>query len=928
MKRNLIKIYIVILSVFFATVFFNVQSYAVDTSSETVRVGYYNNELFQEGSRDGEEKSGYAYEYYRKISEYTGWKYEYIYGDFSDIYQMLLNGEVDLVAGIAYTKERSELFNYPDRTMGSENYGIVKHEGDKSITSDVKTLTGRTIGVLDSVIADILNDFLDDQKVKAKVLTYSNNDELLRAFDRSEVDLIAAEYDGTYTRNHAEVLFTFGSNDYYLVVSKNKMELLLELNRAQSQLSYEEPSFISSLREKYYAQSISSRAFSRAERNWIKDNSSVTIGYLNNFLPYSDTDSEGNVTGVVKDYIPSLFASLDLKDIEFSFIGFDNYQDMIEAINSDQVDLIFPAGGGAYYSEEDGIYLSNSLVTSIANLVYSDTYAGNTKVTFAVNENNKLQDYYIKSHYPDYSLSYYSSTEECLDAVLNGEASCTTLEGLRTNGILKRHKYHELSFRQLGYSETRSIGVKIGNEDLLKLINRGINILGDEYALDLAYEYAEDLYKFNFSDYIAYRLWILLLILLIVLGILILIFIMERGKARERLYKKAEDNAILETKARNKNIFLKNLAHDLRTPMNSINGLIDLSLHSDNQELRNQYLNSMNNYSDKVTSVINDILDISILDDENVKFERQNVNIHEIISDVRAVTATSVKEKQHIVNVRFQNIRHQYVITDKNRLEQILINILSNAISFTPTMGIIDFYISEIGAVDENKTEYEFIIRDNGIGMSPELTTTVFDPYVYEKENIEGGSEIPGFGLAITKKIVDLMKGYIKVNSVVGEGSEVIVRIPFEIGAEITLGSDKYDHEIIDKYNFYGKRILIVEDTPSNQLIVSNVMKKAGFEIQIANDGAEAYEKLNAAPSGYFDAVYMAITDHLEAYLDAVRKIRALDIPAKASIPIIAVCNRDSIKDEEEVLGCGITELFYRPLESALAMESLNKLLN
>ena len=140
-----------------------------EAARETVKVGYYENEVFQEGAAPGLIKKGYAYEYYRKISEYTGWKYEYVYGNFSEIYQKFLNGEVDLIAGLAYKPERASLISYPDDAMGNETYSLMKHDSDSSITANYTTLNGKSIGVLNSAIYDILEKFLQDHNVKANI---------------------------------------------------------------------------------------------------------------------------------------------------------------------------------------------------------------------------------------------------------------------------------------------------------------------------------------------------------------------------------------------------------------------------------------------------------------------------------------------------------------------------------------------------------------------------------------------------------------------------------------------------------------------------------------------------------------------------------------------------------------------------------------
>ena len=238
-----------------------------DDGSEVVRVGYYENEVFQEGARDGEVKNGYAYEYYRKLSEYTGWEYEYVYGDFGELYQMLLDGEIDLLAGLAWREDRASIIGYPNAVMGNESYYLVKYDEDADITADPATLNGRRIGVLDSAMVGVLEKYLEDNHVTADVVTYSDYTHLFDAFDSREVDVLAAESDGAHGREHSEVLTVFGTSDYYLCVNIKRPDLLAELNTAQTLLAAEEPNYLNSLRAKYYSVSVTARAFSQADRN-------------------------------------------------------------------------------------------------------------------------------------------------------------------------------------------------------------------------------------------------------------------------------------------------------------------------------------------------------------------------------------------------------------------------------------------------------------------------------------------------------------------------------------------------------------------------------------------------------------------------------------------------------------------------------------
>ena len=222
-----------------------------DTETKRVRVGYYENEIFQEGAREGDVKSGYAYEYYRKLSEYTGWEYEYVYGDFSELYQKLLDGQIDLLAGLAWREDRSSLIGYPNAVMGSESYYLVKSDDNADITADPASMNGRRIGVLDSAMVSVLDNYLKNNNVNAEVVTYPDYTELFSAFDSRKVDILAAESDGAHGREHSEVLTVFGTSDYFLCVSKGRSDLLVELNSAQTMLASEEPDYLNSLRAKY-----------------------------------------------------------------------------------------------------------------------------------------------------------------------------------------------------------------------------------------------------------------------------------------------------------------------------------------------------------------------------------------------------------------------------------------------------------------------------------------------------------------------------------------------------------------------------------------------------------------------------------------------------------------------------------------------------
>ena len=396
---------------------FPLNVHAAGSSGETVRVGYYENEVFQEGADPDTVKTGYAYEYYQKLSEYTGWHYEYVYGEFGDLYQMLLDGEIDFLAGLAWREDREAVIGFPNAAMGSETYSLVKHDVDTDITLDISSLNGRKIGVLDSAMVEVLQKFLDDHSIKAEVIKFNDYEPLFEAFDKREIDVLAAEGDGAYGREHAELLCPFGTSDYYLCVSKSRPDLLAELNTAQTELSVNEPNYINSLRNKFYPVSISSRAFSEAEKKWLSEHNELRVGYLNNYLPYSDTDASGDVTGLVKDFVPKIIEELGIADMSVTYKGYDSYDSMISDLDQGNIDTAFPVGGGLFYSEENGIFQSTSVISASTEIVYSGEYSDATLKHFAVNENNRMQYYFVLTYYPDAEITFYPSIDACLKAV-------------------------------------------------------------------------------------------------------------------------------------------------------------------------------------------------------------------------------------------------------------------------------------------------------------------------------------------------------------------------------------------------------------------------------------------------------------------------------------------------------------------------------
>jgi len=967
-KIGIFWIISVVCAIIAASVICSDAAYAGESETKTVRVGYYENEVFQEGAQEGTVKTGYAYEYYRKLSEYTGWKYEYVYGGFGDLYQMLLDGEIDLLAGLAYREERASLIGYPKSIMGHESYYLVKHETELNITADPATMNGSRIGVLDSAMVSVLNRFLEDNNVKAEVVTYPEYKQLFDAFDSHEVDLLAAESDGAHGRENSEVLTVFGVSDYYLCVNIHRPDILEELNSAQALLEAEEPNYLNSLSARYYSVSVTARAFSQAERDWMEKNDTLRVGYLENYLPYSDSDDKGEVTGIVKDIIPAILKSVEMQDVTVKYSGYKSYDDMIAAIGSGDIDVAFPVGGGLYYSEENGIYQSNAVSTSPAVLIYKGEFSEKSTSHFAVNENNRMQYYFVRTNYPDAEITYYPSSDECLHAVLAEDAGCVTLNGLRANDILRNREYEDLSIYQTGYNDSRCFGVEIGNEGLLKLLNRGIMVLGSNYAQSISYRYTGGLYSYDFVDVIRDHLLLFILIIFAVAGIIVFFLVRDMRRTMKEIRRKelagkelekknnelAESQKALsdalitaENASRAKTAFLNNMSHDMRTPMNAIVGFTALAeSHIDNREQVRDYLGKISVSSQHLLSLINDVLDMSRIESGKVTIENSDVHLPDVIRDLGMIIQSGANSKGIELIIDTQDVTHEDIVTDKLRLNQVLLNILSNAIKFTPAGGTIGFFITEKPSPAENEAVFEFRIKDNGIGMSEEFQRTIFDAFTRERTSTVSGIQGTGLGMAISKNIVDMMGGTISVSSVDGQGSEFVLNLPCRLSdtrvkdERTSQPQDKQPQHITDAGDtdeenkssgelpdLRGKRVLLAEDNEMNQMIAEEILTESGLSVEIAGDGVEALERIKNEPAGYFDIILMDIQmPRMDGY-ETAKEIRRLDDALKASIPIVAVTANAFEEDRLIAMEAGMNGHLAKPYDVPAIMEMLKKLL-
>ncbi len=369
-----------------------------------------------------------------------------------------------------------------------------------------------------------------------------------------------------------------------------------------------------------------------------------------------------------------------------------------------------------------------------------------------------------------------------------------------------------------------------------------------------------------------------------------------------------------------RNDFLANMSHDIRTPMNAIVGYTNIAKNSmGNPEKVNDALDKIGSSSHFLLSLINDILDISKIESGKMQLSNAPCDLEDILHRIEDITALQAKSKSLNITYDRSTIRHFRVLSDELRIEQILINIISNAIKYTPEGGSVDLIAREEISGDENNT-YIFIVRDNGIGISEDYLPYIFESFTREEKTTVNRIRGTGLGLAITAKVVELMGGTISVKSAVGHGSEFTVKLKLkslnETAKRVTEGST-------EDVDLTGKRILLVEDNQINMEIAVMLLKQFGLQIECAQDGKAGFESVRDNKDGYFDAVLMDIQMPVMNGYESAIAIRSLEGEYYKRLPIIAVSANAYDEDVRDCLNAGMNAHIAKPY----APEKIHKLL-
>ena len=526
MKNRCFALLLSLILLLASVVAFSLPAYA--EPSRTVRVGWHEPPYFITDQYD--RHSGYTYEYQRKLAAYTGWNYEYVEGSWSELLNMLKNGEIDLMGNVSFTPERTASMLFPSLPMGTEAYYIYTTPDNTEISSeDYQTLNGKRVGVTKgSIQKDLFVQWADVYDLQVDLVELSTPDEeSMRLLTNHELDAFVT-VDVYGDPAITEPVCKVGSSDFYFAVSKDHPDLLAELNNALNRIQDENKYYNQQLHEKYLNSTSSDAYLSAAEKDWLAEHGTIRIGYQDNYLAFCAKDPvTGKLTGALQDFLDYASTCLENSHLDFEAVAYPSVSAAIEAMKNGEVDCMFPANLTDNDSEELDVFMTPALMRTemdaVVRAAEQKEFIRKEHVIVAVNEGNTNYDMFLADHYPNWQRAYFPDTPTGLDAVAAGKADCVIISNYRFNNISKQCEDLHLTTVYTGVDMDYCLAVNHGDTELYSILSRVIGLVPDATIHTALTYYSTEDVKISFVDLIKDNLFI---VMTVIAGVLLVILIL------------------------------------------------------------------------------------------------------------------------------------------------------------------------------------------------------------------------------------------------------------------------------------------------------------------------------------------------------------------------------------------------------------------
>ena len=900
-----------------------------EKQSQIIRVGSFE-DTFNYVDENGVRR-GYGYELMQALAGYTGWEFEYVKCDWSDCFDKLENGEIDIMGDISYTDERAQKMLFSDEPMGEEKYILYADLSNMDTgTSDFRFMDGKRVGVLMGTEPEImLTEWENKNGIQTEHVNVNNNDDVEKKLANHEIDAFISLEESIWSEQGISSVTTIGKSGIYFAINKERSDIKTELDYAMRQLDQDSPFFRADLYKKYFTLDYN-QSLTGGEKSWVEEHGDIRIGFLNNDPAiFSLDESTGKLTGMLAEYTSYAKDCLTNQTLKFNIQAYDDYDEMLQALQDHELDMIFYAGRNLDLAEEKGYTLTNTAWTySLMAVTDEENFDEHNVYTVAVPKEKEALKQHIAFSYPQWKLVDYDSFENAADMITNEKADCFLM------GASQAMIYdNSQKFRSVPLTKTMEacFAVKSGEATLLSLLNKTLKDMPSDMLTSALAIYDSTAGKVTFLDFVKDNMLVFFVTTgFLALGIIGIILVLLR-KARkaeaaaklaakdtqkindklEIALKKAEDASLAKTR------FLNNMSHDIRTPMNVILGyaqLMENELNGKDMPETLEHLEKLQQSGNLLLSIINNVLDMARIESGRMELDENYCRIEDVWKSLFAVFDEKARKKNIALHYTV-NVEHEHILTDITKEKEILVNILSNAIKYTPAGGSVMVNVDELPCDESGHMISRIRVSDTGIGMSEDYQKKIFEAFTREQNTTKSKITGTGLGMSIVKKYVELFGGTIDVESELGKGSTFTVILKHRIADE-----SYYLKKHIEEFGtgseiLEGRNILLAEDNDLNAEIAEAILESAGLKIERVEDGIQCVNRIIEMPAGTYDMILMDIQMPKMNGYKATQAIRHLPDKDKACIPIVAMTANAFEEDKKKAFKAGMNAHIAKPIQ-------------
>ena len=916
-----------------------VKAAAETAPAKVVRVGSFE-DTFNYVNEKGARK-GYGYELLETLSGYTGWQFEYVTCDWSDCFEKLKNGEIDIMGDISYTENRAGEMLFSDEPMGVEKYYLYADLSRADISaSNFKTLNGKKIGVLMGTEPEVmLTEWEEKYGLKTEHVNVSNNEDVKQKLANHEIDCFVSLEESFWAECGISTITRVGESGIYYAINKDRPDIKEELDDAMRALDEAAPFYTADLYKRYFSLDYMP-LLTREEKTWLRNHGAIRMGFLTSDSGVSTYDpATGELTGAITDYIQFAKGCLGNQELEFQMVGYDSKEAELDALKSGEIDMIFHFDQNPNLAEEYRVACTNTTwITNLMAVTNKQHFNENKTNRIAVPQNRLSLKKYLAFYYPQWEIVDCDTQEDAARLVKDGQADCFITGISSEENYSKKYGFYSVPLLN---SVKACFAVNSGDSSLLSILNKTlkampVNMLAGSIAM-----YKSSARKVTLSEFIKDNFFMVLLISSIAVAavLLTILKLLQKARKAEAAARKAandtqELNAKLqvavekaESANRAKSTFLFNMSHDIRTPMNAIIGYADLaSRHPDDPAKLEKYMENIQVCGQNLLMLLNNVLDLARIENDKTEIEYSVSDVEKDFRNCIAMFQNQADGKGQTLTVT-THLLYPHVYVDIPHLTEICTNLVSNAVKYTGACGTIHCDATQKPGEKEGWCNMVITVADNGIGMSQEFQKHIFEPFERERTSTVSKVEGSGIGMGIVKKLVGLMGGTVEVESKIGVGSTFTVTIPCRIASQEKTQAAKRETAPSDEKSLRGVKILLTEDNDLNAEIATELLQEEGCTVDRAKDGVECVDMLEKAANGTYRLILMDIQMPVMNGYDAATKIRRMDDPQKAGIPIVAMTANAFSEDKQAALDAGMNDHIAKPINMNVLVPTIRKYL-